>query len=259
MEKNFDIISNGLSIKCRLYYTELKNIEKIILSCHGFAGSKDNSFSKKLANDYYKINPEIGVLVFDWPCHGNDVRQTLNLNMCDQYLSAVINYIQNNLRITELYAQGTSFGGYLILKYLLEHENPFKKIALRCPAINMYDVLTRSILSEDEFTRIMKEKIVQTGFSRKIKISKQLLSELHENNISTADFSDFSDILIIIQGTQDEIVSFDYVSKFADDNIIEFYPVEGADHTYKDPSKMRYCLDLIENFFSIELSKTKKR
>lgn len=259
MEKNFDIISNGISVKCRLYCTELKNVGKIILSCHGFAGSKDNSFSKKLADDYQKTNPEIGVIVFDWPCHGNDVRQTLTLNMCDEYLNMVIDYIQNKLGISELYAQGTSFGGYLILKYILEHENPFRKIALRCPAINMYDVLTNSILTEDEVISIMKGKNVKTGFSRKIKITKEFLKELLENDISREDFIDFSDYLIIMHGTQDEVVSFEFVSKFADDNLLEFYPVEGADYIYKDPAKTRYCLDLIENYFSVELNKNKKR
>ena len=72
----------------------------------------------------------------------------------------------------ELYSYATSFGGYLILKYISEHGNPFHKISLRCPAVYMYDVLTRFIMKNDEYNRIMKGKDVQVGFDRKIIVTR---------------------------------------------------------------------------------------
>ena len=44
--------------------------------------------------------------------------------------------------------------------------------------------------------------------------------------------------LWILHGTADEIVSFDVARQFAEDNVIEFVAVDGADHRFHDPKKM---------------------
>ena len=42
-EKYFDIVGSGYSVKCKLYCADANSIKKLIISCHGFGGSKENA------------------------------------------------------------------------------------------------------------------------------------------------------------------------------------------------------------------------
>ena len=149
----------------------------------------------------------------------------------------------------ELYAYATSFGGYLVLKYISEHGNPFKKIVLRCPAVDMYDVLTRSIMKSDEFDRIEKGKDVLVGFDRKIVVTKSLLEALKANDIRERDYLEYAEDILILHGTADEVVPFDDSKTFAENNVIEFIPVEGADHRFQNPTHMSLANKHAMEFF----------
>ena len=181
------------------------------------------------------------------------MKQKLRLSDCMEYFDSVINYAQEELKAEKLLLQATSFGGYLSLKYINENKNPFKKIAYRCPAINMYDLLTKTILTEDDLYAVNRGKIVLNGFNRKIKIDKELLEELHNNDVRKLDFIDESEKILITQGTNDELVPYEEVRKFADNNIIEFRAVEGADHLFSNPAKMKKYIDYVEELFEEEL------
>ena len=41
-EKYFDIVGSGYSVQCKLYCADANAINQLILSCHGFGGSKEN-------------------------------------------------------------------------------------------------------------------------------------------------------------------------------------------------------------------------
>ena len=73
------------------------------------------------------------------------------------------------------------------------------------------------------------------GFDRKIRIGADFLEELREQDIRSWEFYDYADDILILHGTKDEIISFDAVRDFADQNVIEFLPVENADHRFQDP------------------------
>ena len=49
--------------------------------------------------------------------------------------------------------------------------------------------------------------------------------------------------------TKDEVVPFEDSRMFADNNLIEFIPVEGADHRFQDPKKMDAAIKHIQTFF----------
>ena len=169
-----------------------------------------------------------------------------------KYLDNVIGYVKTRFCTDKLYGCATSFGGYLFLKYIAEKGDPFIKLALRCPAVDMYDVLTGRIMSDDNLAAIKKNKPVLIGFDRKVKITKDFLAELKENDITVSDYKSIGDDTIIIHGTKDEIVPFDAAEKFAADNGIAFYPVDGADHRFSDPQKMDTAIDLILSSFSMK-------
>jgi fermentation-respiration switch protein FrsA (DUF1100 family) len=102
----------------------------------------------------------------------------------------------------------------------------------------MYDVLTGTIIKSDEYERIMKGKDSLVGFDRKIVVTRSLLDDLKANDIRQRDFLDYSESILILHGTADEVVPFADSRDFAENNLIEFIPVEGADHRFQNPVHM---------------------
>ena len=222
-----------------------------MIFCHGFGGHKDNGAAEKFALKMLSKHKATAMITFNWPSHGDDVKKKLCLEDCDAYLTHVIAWLQGKYQPEALYCYATSFGGYLTLKYIREHGNPFRRIALRCPAVNMYDVLTKAIMSSDELDRLRAKKEIPVGFDRKIPVTLSFLEELKEKDIRKLDYLDDAEELLILHGTADEIVPFEAAYAFVEDNLIEFVPVEGADHRFRDPGKMEQAIKEILNFFGL--------
>ncbi len=252
MDKYFNIHAEGCSIRCKLYTDDPAGVRTVILFGHGFGGHKDNRAAEKFARRALEKNKGLAVVTFNWPCHGDDVRKTLRLEDCSRYLRLVVSHIQTRFDSPRLCAYATSFGGYLFLKYMSEVENPFDKTALRCPAVNMYDVLTAAIMSEEEWDRIRKGKSVLVGFDRKIEIDGAFLRSLKQADITRRDFLSLADDILILQGTRDEIVPPDAVRAFAEENVIDFEPIEGADHRFQKPGTIEQAHARILAFFGLK-------
>lgn len=249
MEKYFEINQNDQNIRCKLYYDKSRPIEKVVLFGHGFAGHKDNSAAQKFAERVLTKYKGIAILIFDLPCHGDDVKKKMLIRDCLTYVGIVIDYVRSELHTDEIYSYATSFGGYLVLKYISEHGNPFVKIALRCPAVNMSEALTHAVIKNDELEKIVRGKPVPVGFDRKIEVTRQFLADLEEADIVKNDYLDFADDILILHGTKDEVVPFDVVQKFAEDNLIGFVPVENADHRFQNSSCMEQATKKVLEFF----------
>lgn len=250
-QKYFEVNAQGNNIRCKLYYKDKPAAEKAVVFCTGFAGHKDNNAANGFAEKLLSKRKDVIVVVFNWPAHGDDVKKKLELDDCDTYLGLVVREVKERFGARELYAYSTSFGGYLLLKYISEHENPFRKIALRCPAVDMYDVLTRTIMNADEYDRIMKGKDIQIGFDRKVIVTKKLLDDLKKNDIRTRDYLDYAETILILHGTADEVVPFESGKTFAENNLIEFIPVEKADHRFQNPVHMSLANKYAMQFFDL--------
>lgn len=251
LNKYFDINESGYSIRCKIYANDLKNIKKVIVFCHGFGGHKDNKAAERFAGFVCSKYKTTATIAFDWPCHGNDARKKLTLAECDAYLTIVLDYIRKTYQTEEIYAHCVSLGGYLVLKYLKDHGNPFTKIALRSPAINMYESMITNIMTEDDLTKVAKGKEALVGFDRKVKISQSFLDEIQAVDIKEIEFIDFAEEILILHGTKDEIIPFEVAEKFADDNIMELIPIEGADHRIQNPVRMDFAINQIVKFFDL--------
>lgn len=249
MERYFEVNENGHNIRCKLYYSDLRAIRKIVVFGHGFGGHKDNGAAEKFAERMLSKYKGTAMVTFDWPCHGNDVKKKLCLEDCVTYLDLVVRHLQQKYDAAELHAYSTSFGGYLTLKYIAQSGNPFRKIALRCPAVNMYDVLIRSIMTPDDLEKLKKGRDIPVGFDRKVPVSPQFLKQLQENDIRNYDYLDYAEDLLILHGTQDEIVPFDVVQAFSEDQLIEFVPIRGADHRFRNEQCMELATKEILAFF----------
>lgn len=172
MNRYFEINAQGHNVRCKMYMTEKGAAGKAVIFCTGFAGHKDNNAANKFAEKLLSKHKDVCVVTFNWPSHGDDVKKKITLDGCMTYLDLVIREVRTAYGINELYAYATSFGGYLLLKYISEHGSPFKRIAQRCPAVSMYDVLTHTIIGPGELERIAKGKDVQVGFDRKILVTR---------------------------------------------------------------------------------------
>ena len=172
------------------------------------------------------------------------------LKDCLAYLDIVIRYAGENFRTQQLYGCGTSFGGYLLLKYIAENDNPFVKIALRCPAVNMYETTTNAIMVTENLKAIQKGKPVLLGFDRKVKVTTDFIDDLKKSDITKNDYRPYSDNMLIVQGNKDEVVSYDIVKAFAENNNIMMETIENADHRFSDPKKTDTAISLIISFLS---------
>ncbi|MDO4532975.1 MAG: alpha/beta fold hydrolase [Coriobacteriia bacterium] len=249
--KYFDINEGGCSIRCKLYCVDPHTVKRVIVFCHGFAGHKDTKSAETFAARAVTKRKGTAVVVFDWPAHGEDARKNLLLEDCNTYLGIVIDYVKRRFETDELYANATSFGGYLMLKYLSEHGNPFRKVALRCPAIDMLSTLQKAIISQGDWEKLAAGKPILVGFDRLVKIGPQFIEEVRENDIRQRPFFDYADDILIVHGTADEVVPFEDSVAFADANVIELVPVEGADHRFHDPKKMDVAIANIIRFFEL--------
>lgn len=247
----FEINENEYNIRCKIYYQKIENIQRIILFGHGFGGHKDNGAAEKFAQQLIEKHKDCAMITFNWPGHGDDLKESLYLSECSDYLKVVLAYIQQKFQTDEIYSYATSFGGYLVLKYIHEHGNPFRKIALRCPAVNMYDVLTNVIMTSDELNRLKNGEEIPVGFDRKIMVGQALLEELRTNDIQQWNYLDYAENILILHGTDDEIVPFEAAYNFAKRNHIKCVPVDNADHRFLDEEKMNFAIKCIMESFDL--------
>lgn len=251
MQKYFSVNEQGSSIRCKLYCDSPKGVKKAVLYGHGFSGHKDNKAAQRFAEYVLKKHRDVAIVTYDAPCHGDDVKKKLSLSDCGAYIGAVAGHIKGQLGADELYAYATSFGGYQYLKYITENSNPFRRIALRSPAVNMFDVLSARIMTPDERKALSKNKPVSVGFDRKIRVTQSFLDELKEADITVRDFHAYADEILILHGTKDEVVPFDVVEAFARKNNIRFISVENADHRFIDPKHMDIAVKEAAGLFGL--------
>ena len=248
-EKTYSVNQNGCSIRCKLYYAD-STLRRVVLYGHGFGGHKDNRAAARFAEYVTAKQKGVAVLCFDWPCHGEDARRKLLLEDCELYLQCLIDHVHAQYPGAVLQVYATSFGGYLFLKYIAAHGNPFDRLALRCPAIPMYEVLTAHIITAEESEKLAKGKEVLVGFDRKIRISPDFLDSLRAADLTLLDFTPFCNDILILHGTKDEIVPIRAVETFAEKNRIPFFPIENADHRFIDPGAMHEAIALIAEFLA---------
>lgn len=249
MEKNFDINAEGFSVRCRLFYEkDFRHIPHVAICTHGFGGNKENHSAAKFAQQYITKYKGCGVIVFDWPCHGADARKKMVLDEYLTYLQLVVDYAKKELGAEELFNYSTSFGAYLTLVYIHKSGNPFQKIALRSPGIHMYQLMLNN-LTPDDLSKVEKGKEISVGYERKMKLDKTFLEDLKANDVRQWEYFDWADDMLLLHGTKDKLAPLEDAKTFAENNVIEFIPVENANHTFSDPKTSDFAAHTIVEFF----------
>ena len=252
MEKKLQINEKGCSIRCRFFCSDsektARTFSDVVIVTHGFGSSKDTAGTTSFAEHLLGKYKHWAVLAFDWPAHGEDARKKLTVEDCLDDLGIVTDYARTELKAERLYNYSTSFGAYLVLRYIIERGNPFRKIALRSAGINMYESMSNHI---DAVGRrdLEKGKEILVGFDRKMKIDRHFLDSLKAFDVRKHEYFDYADDSLILHGTKDEWIPIELPRKFAEDNVIEFVPVEGANHPFQNPQHMALAIHKIIEFF----------
>ena len=104
-------------------------------------------------------------------------------------------------------------------------------------------------MASGDAERLQKGKEILVGFDRKVPVSPQFLQSLADQDIRQRDYLDYAEDILILHGTADEIVPVEMARRFCDDQLIEFVPVEGADHRFRSQTAMDKAMKLILEFF----------
>ena len=249
-ENIFDINEEGNSVRCRIL-TDSNNraFKRVVICTHGFGSSKDVANITRFGEKYLAKHKDDAVLAFDWPCHGKDGRKKLEIDDCMEYLKLVVQYAKESLHAETIFNYSVSFGGYLTLLFLHRYGDPFAKVALRAPGIRMHDLMLKNVKDVDR-EKLEKGKEVEIGYERKMKADHTLFDALAEGDVRKYEYFDWADSMLVIHGTADEMVPIEDSEAFCENNVIEFVPVEGADHPFRNPKMMDTAIHTVVEFFS---------
>ena len=94
MKKSFTINEKGNSIRCLMYYADIKAVRRAVICAHGFGGNKDNKSAERFSDYVLKKHKDIVVITYDAPAHGEDVKRKLMLDDCFEYIEIVTAYVK---------------------------------------------------------------------------------------------------------------------------------------------------------------------
>ena len=200
---------------------------RTVLAVHGFGGSKDSLAIEGLAERLCPVG--FRVAAPDLPCHGErtETESRLSPENCISEIMAV------ERELSAEYAFGTSFGGALLLRRIELYGDPFRRIVLRVPAVNMADSLLRCMqLFQPGFTL---EQAESSGFhvkmSRELNIPYSFYGKLLElNEVRHCAAWNTPDILAVYAGS-DELVARKDTEEFLRLNPeIQRLCIEGSGH-----------------------------
>lgn len=229
----FQIQKHGLVLHCLRYSGSMDcgGMKYAVAAIHGFAGHKVSVSIEKMARKLIKREEKCMVVSFDLPGHGED-RETLSLELCDRYIAAVTEYLREQAASAELILYGTSFGGYLAIRYLNDHPAVYSRCILRCPAVKMADTLKEKLLTADDLRQLEEGRAVESGFDMKVRVCRRFVNELEEGPVFEVNLGEMADRTLILQGLDDELVDCADVTEFAERNGAHLILSPDADHRY---------------------------
>ncbi len=220
-------------------------IREVLLAIHGFAGDKESSVIVAVAEMLAKNN--IATISYDLPNHGGNVKSTpLILDECIKSVRHMIEYAKNEYKNLPISIFATSFGGFLLLQHLKKHNETFKNVILRSPAIDMGNILVKNILPEHKLSLGDFATPQNLGYAYELWVDNKFIDDLYTNNLSSG-IGETSSHFHIMQGLQDDIVDpnfvFDYANKyFKNQHTLHIF--ENADHRYKKPGELERIVDI---------------
>lgn len=235
-------------VQVKMFYPE-NEIKSLVIAIHGFGGDSESSVIKALAREL--TAKDILVLTFDLPCHGKDKnKDVLRLGECLSYLEKIINFSMRTFKDIPISFFATSFGCFILLNHLKNHDIIYNKIILKSPAIFMDKTLKENILKDHGYSLDdLIRSPLDLGYEREILIDKFFLNELEKSNLNNHFFPNHIDI---IQGDKDDVVNIYDNEKFFSKNFKNYslHYIKGADHRFKNPGELEKVLKISKNILN---------
>lgn len=237
VREEFTIGSGKDTICCNLYNMKENHqnsqVKKLVLACHGFDSCKDGSSITKIAEKFSATS--IPVISFDWAAHGKSC-QELTVKNCMRILAGVEEKICHMYPEAQICLFGSSFGGYMILRYLSEHPDCLLNqrcslVYLKSPAIRM-DLIFAKDLIEESMENFQKRGYTIKRRNKEMKIPYEFYRELKEELISPEKVKKLKQEIFVFHGTDDQTARMEYVEGLKSDRI-HLIPLEGAEHSFK--------------------------
>ena len=201
-------------------------MNKIVIYCHGFGESKERITQH---NEVLNKN-NIGIISFDFPCHGNDLSDDdcFGLSNSILYLNKVIEYVRNNYNVP-ICLMGSSFGGYIILNRINNIDEKFDKVFLKFPAVNFFECTKRRLKIDFDYFENNNYYVFNNGR----KMCKNSFVEFSNDDLMKS-FNKHNNEIFIIHGDLDKTVLLEDVKFFCEKYDISLDIIIGAGHGMKD-------------------------
>lgn len=248
-EEKYNILSkSGYNISCVERLPDTDKLEKIIIACHGFCGSKNSGTIQMLAESLTKY--DIGVVSMDFPGHGESETDGKNFRVdnCINDLTTFEEYIREKYPNVEIGYFSTSYGGYITLLKLARDfekdkiENKYNKIILRCPAISMKTSFVDDIL-EGKLEEFLTAGVQECGYKRMIDIYKEYYEDLIEYDVFEKYHAKQN--VLIIHGNADTTAPIKFSRRFKDENepYVKLIEIEGAGHRFLENNSIEKVIE----------------
>lgn len=199
------------------------SMDSVVIYCHRFSENR-----REIYNHVFDLNrKKIGIITFDFPCHGKDTTncQDINYDLCYQYIDNIVKYVKEKYPNTKIILMGVSFGGYMALNYINDSKMKFDKVCLLCPAINFYECMKRNLNIDDSYFNNHDYYELSSGY----KIYKNFYFDCKKHDIMN-NFNNHKNEIYIIQGSLDKTVLANDVIYFGKKNHLKTNIIIGADH-----------------------------
>ena len=250
MEKSFLLSQGELQIPCKLSTPDYGQIQRIVLSVHGFGGSADDAIQEGISEEMVLFSS--ASLRFDFPAHGSSPLDDrfFTLENCLQSLLAAAGYLKEQFpQVSDLCIFATGFGAYVTLVALQDllalTENI--RLVIQTPSVMMHETLLKMArVSKETFRAIDK---VTIRAKRPFDVCYRFYEALAANIV----LAPYPIPMLILHGEQDDYISMDHIQQFHrinEDSKLVIIP--GTSHQFREAGAWDMVLDLTRDWFEFQ-------
>ncbi len=251
MEKRFVIQRDEYEIPCRLEVPEFGEVNRLIISVHGFCGSKDEAIQTSLGEEMALFS--YATMRFDFPAHGENpmTDRELTLENCTRTLLAVAEWTQAEYPDVQKCMFATGFGAFVTVVALedLTEILGSVRLVLQTPSFRMAETLLSMKNITEETLRKQGRVTVGRVADRKIEVPYSFYEELR----GTMVYTDYEMPMLLIVGECDEVLNVEDVEHFRRINEqTKLVSIPGADHQFRTEGAWDMVVDLTRDWFECE-------
>lgn len=235
---------NGYDITLRHNFTGQE--KAVVIALHGMGSKKETEMNQKLAA---AIAPyQAAVYAFDLPAHGEspaDDRQFTIAN-CIKDLAAVEQYVKQETKGLPIYYFAFSFGGYILMYYLIHYAFSGQRAVMASAALTMPKSIRRQTSKEGWETICRDGYVFKDQWEAPMRVYRELYDDLAAHEMEALDAPKMP--LRFVHGTADPLTTYDEAQWFCQKWGYELKPVEGAGHHFNHAGEMEQVMELAVEF-----------